>query len=108
MLIFQYAFFRYAVRYILSYMCFSMPVITTIIVNYLVIRKHLSQTVLSLMRKEEKQIKIHAVSLKGMRFVTRFQIRQMLKEMRTGFTVLFGMFISLLIVMLSMDCLVHV
>lgn len=91
--------------YLVIYVLF-MPVITTIIVNYLVIRKHLSQTVLSLMRKEEKQKKIHAVSLKGMRFVTRFQIRQMLKEMRTGFTVLFGMFISLLIVMLSLDCLV--
>ena len=39
-----------------------------------------------------------------MGFIRRFQIRQMLREVRTGFTVIFGMFISLLILMLGLDC----
>lgn len=39
-----------------------------------------------------------------MGFVRKFRIRQMLREMRTGFTVIFGMFISLLVLMMGIDC----
>ena len=39
-----------------------------------------------------------------MAFVPRFCIRQFLRELRTGLTVVFGLFVSLLICMLSLDC----
>lgn len=89
--------------YLLVYGLLMPPVIAAI-VNYLVIRKRLSRTVLSLMRNEDKKKTVHQVSLKGLGFVSRFRIRQMIKEIRTSFTVIFGMFICLLIVMLAVNC----
>ncbi|MDE7132110.1 MAG: FtsX-like permease family protein, partial [Lachnospiraceae bacterium] len=102
-----------------------MPPVVSVIVNYLVINKRLSQTALSLIRKE--QICADAVSVlaykfagceKGMgismvevffrlgrmKFIRRFQLRQMVRERRTGFTVVCGMLISLLVLMLGLNC----
>ncbi len=81
-----------------------MPPVISVIVNYIVISKRLSKTALSLMRNEQKIPKRSRVNLKGMGFIRRFQIRQMLRETRTGITVIFGMFICLLIFMLGMNC----
>ena len=83
-----------------------MPPLIALLVNYLVIRKALSKTVLSLLREEKKESKISNVNLGNMGFIKRFQIRQMMREVRTGFTVIFGMFISLLILMLGVNCFV--
>ena len=38
-----------------------------------------------------------------MSFMNLFKIRQMLRESRTGFTVVFGMFVSLLLAMMSLE-----
>lgn len=81
-----------------------MPPVISLIVNSLVINKKLSQTALSLIRNEQKSVKHRDVDLGKMGFVRRFQIRQMLREMRTGLTVIIGMIISLLIFMLGIDC----
>lgn len=80
-----------------------MPPVTAIIVNYFVIRKKLSKTALSLIKNEVKQPKGSNVDLGSMGFVARFRIRQMLREMRTGITVIIGMFISLICLMLSLN-----
>lgn len=85
-----------------------MPPIVAMIVNYFVIRKHLSRTVLSLLRKEQKENKVSNIKLGNMKFMGRFQVRQMLREIRTGFTVIFGMCISLLIMMIGLDTYVMV
>lgn len=81
-----------------------MPPIISIIVNSLVINKRLSQTALSLIRNEQKPSKLRSVNLKSGSFVRNFQIRQMLRESRTGVTVVIGMFISLMIFMLGLNC----
>ena len=81
-----------------------MPPIISLIVDTLVINKKLSQTALSLIKNEQKSGKHRGLDLGNMGFVRRFQIRQMLREMRTGLTVVIGMIISLLIFMLGMDC----
>ena len=39
-----------------------------------------------------------------MRFLTKFWIIQLLRESRAGFTVIFGMFIELLVMMIGLDC----
>lgn len=83
-----------------------MPPLISIIVNSLVINKRLSQTALSLIRNERKTSKPRSVDLKGNNFVRNFRIRQMLREVRTSVTVIIGMFISLLIFMLGMNCFV--
>lgn len=81
-----------------------MPSVVAIIVNCLVIWKRLSRPVLSMLRAEQKTGKISHLDLGNMGFVSRFRIRQMLREMRSAFTVIFGMFISLLILMIGINC----
>lgn len=80
-----------------------MPPLTAIVVNYFVIRKKLSQTALSLIKNEVKQPKGSNVNLGDMGFVGRFRVRQMLRDMRTGLTVVIGMFIALICLMLSLN-----
>lgn len=83
-----------------------MPALAAVIVNWLVIRRKLAQPALKLMRKEQKQGRFGRVDLGKMGFVSRFCVRQFLREIRTSLTVIFGLFISLLICMLSLDCFV--
>lgn len=80
-----------------------MPPLAAVVTNYLVIRKKLNQPALALIRGEQKNTKTKNIRIKGS-FVHIFQIRQLLREKRTAFTVFFGMFISLLVVMLSLNC----
>ena len=81
-----------------------MPPLIAAIVNYFVIRKKLSRPALSMIRNEQKKNHISKVKLGDMPFLTKFRIRQSLREARAGFTVVFGMFIALLIMMLGLDC----
>lgn len=82
-----------------------MPPVAAILVNTLVIWKRLSQPALRLLRNEQKKKPMRRnVTLGNMGFVGRFRVRQMLREMRTGFTVVFGMFVSMLIFMLGLNC----
>ncbi|MBQ8175708.1 MAG: FtsX-like permease family protein [Oscillospiraceae bacterium] len=81
-----------------------MPPVISVIVNYIVISRRLSRTALSLIRNEQKLSHRSKVNLGNMGFIRRFQVRQMLREARTGITVVFGMFICLLIFMLGMNC----
>lgn len=82
---------------------FVMPALTAAIVNCLVIRRKLTRPVLSMLRKEQKTSKIRDLNLGNMGFIARFRIRQMLREMRSAFAVIFGMFVSMLIVMMGLD-----
>ncbi len=81
-----------------------MPPLVAALTNYFVINKKLSQPVLKMIRNEQKQNKISNVNLGDMQFVERFRIRQFLREIRTSFTVIFGMFIALLVMMLGINC----
>ena len=84
-----------------------MPPVTAAVVNYLVINKKLKRTALSLLRNEQtagKAGRIQNMNLGNMKFLRRFQIRQMLREIRSAFAVVIGMFICLLILIMSIDC----
>lgn len=81
-----------------------MPPIVGVIINCFVINNKLSQPALKLINNDQKTSKISNVNLGNMGFVGRFRIRQMLREGRTGITVVLGMFIALLIMMLGIDC----
>lgn len=89
--------------YLLAY-GLVMPTAAAVFVNWLVIRKKLARPVLSMIRGEAKSSRFGTVQLGNMDFVGRFCIRQMLREFRCGCTVVFGMFISLLIAMLGINC----
>ena len=71
-----------------------MPPVVALLVNYFVIRKALYKTVLSLLRDEKKESKISNINLGKMGFIRLFQIRQMLREVRTGFTVILLILLS--------------
>ncbi|WP_028521615.1 ABC transporter permease [Ruminococcus flavefaciens] len=90
--------------YLLIY-CIVMPPVTAIIVNYIVINKKLSRTALSLIRNEQKESSISNIDLRKFSFIRSFQIRQLLRELRIAFTVVLGMFISMLIFMIGMNSL---
>ena len=80
-----------------------MPPVVAAFTNYFVIRKKLDRPALSLIRGSQKDMKVQKIKIKG-NFVHIFCIRQFLREKRVAVTMFFGMFISLLIVMLSLDC----
>ena len=81
-----------------------MPPVVSIVVNYLVINRSLSRTALSLIRNEQKVTRSRDIRLGDLPFMSKFRIRQMLRERRTAFTIVAGMMISLLIFMMGMDC----
>ncbi len=91
--------------YLIIYAVIMPPAISAA-VNCLVINKRLSRTALSLIRNEQKTDLRTGIDLKKMGFLHRFRVRQLIREARTGFTVIFGMFISLLIFMMAADCFV--
>ena len=84
----------------------AVPPIIAVIVNVLVIRSKLNRTALSLIRNEQKQKGIKKVNLKGLNFVSAFRIRQMLRELRSALAVVLGMFLSLLVFMMAVNCFV--
>ncbi|MCM1497051.1 MAG: FtsX-like permease family protein [Clostridium sp.] len=94
------------VRYVLYLLVYGMvmPPVAAALTNFFVIRKKLARPALSLIRNEQKIGKTQNIRIRRGSFVHIFQIRQLLRERRTAITVFFGMFISLLIVMLSLNC----
>lgn len=80
------------------------PPLTAFVVNALLIRKKLNQNALSLLRKEQVHKGNSHRQLKAGDFIHMFQIRQFLREKRSCFAVLAGMFISLLVLVLGLNC----
>lgn len=94
------------VRYSVCLIVYSivMPPVVSVIVNLFVIDRRLSRTALSLIRKEQKADKAVNRKLGKMKFIRLFQLRQMMRERRTGLTVVCGMLISLLVLMIGLNC----
>ncbi|MCC8042687.1 MAG: FtsX-like permease family protein [Oscillospiraceae bacterium] len=80
-----------------------MPPVIAALTNALVINKRLSRTALSLIRNEQKEHSYSRVDIKSKSFIRKFQLRQIIREMRTSVTVVLGMVLSLLILMLVTD-----
>lgn len=81
-----------------------MPPVISVIVNISVLNRRLSQTALSLIRNEHRTFRLSNVTLRGNNFVRNFRIRQTIRELRTNITILVGMFVSLLVFMLGLNC----
>ena len=95
----------YYAPYLLIYGLILPPVISGV-VNALVINKKLSRTALSLIKNEQSASSYRRFNIKTKSFPTMFRIRQMVREMRSAITVVLGMLVSLMVVMLGLDCLV--
>lgn len=83
------------------------PPVTAFIVNVIVIRKRLSKTPLALLRNEKKVVRGKDLKIKGLKFISMFRLRQMLRETRTGITVILGMFMSLLVALMALNTMVY-
>lgn len=83
-----------------------LPPAIAVLVNFLVINRRLSQTALSLIRNERRASGLRNITLKGGSFTRNFCIRQVLRELRTSVGVAVGMFVSMMIFMLGLNCFV--
>ena len=83
------------------------PPLTAFIVNVLVVRNRLVRTPLSLLHNEQKAVRGKALNIKGMKFIPMFRLRQLLREIRAGLTVIFGLFMSLLVALLALNTSVY-
>ena len=81
-----------------------MPPLIAAAVNILAVRKQLSRTALSLLRHERKTRSLKTLRMKRMGFIGRFRIRQMLREIQGVLTVLAGLYITLMLVFIGLDC----
>ncbi|MCR4671357.1 MAG: FtsX-like permease family protein [Saccharofermentans sp.] len=83
------------------------PPVTAFAVNMLVIRKKLKRSPLSLLRNEQKIVRGKELKLKGLKFLSMFRIRQMVREIRAGLTVVLGMFMALLVAFMALNTYVY-
>ena len=89
--------------YLIVYGVLAPPVIAAL-VNWIVIRRRLNVPALRLIRGEQKQAAVRQPDLKGLGFISRFRIRQMLRQSRSGLTIWLGMLVTLSLVMIGVDC----
>lgn len=89
--------------YLLLYSVILPPLISAA-VNCIVISRKLSGTALSMIRNEQNVPRYSKLKLDKLSFVRCFQVRQMLREARTGITVILGMFVCMMVFMMGMDC----
>jgi len=82
----------------------ALPPIIALAVNFAVVRRRLGQSPLALLRGQRGRPAASKLQIRGLSFLGAFQIRQFLRERRSCFAVLAGMFISLLILAIGLNC----
>ena len=81
-----------------------LPPLISAVVNAIVINKKLSRTALSLMKNEQSAGSYRQFSLKTKRFPLVFAIRQLVRESRSAIAMVLGMFVSIMVVIMGLDC----
>lgn len=81
-----------------------LPPLIAVIVNSFVIRRKLSCTALFLLRGGRKEASGKRLNLGKMGFISRFRIRRILRELRAAFTMAVGLYVSLALVFIAVDC----
>ena len=81
-----------------------LPPVIAVIVNGLVIRKKLSCTALFLLRGGRKEVSGKRLQLGKLGFISRFRIRRFLREMRAAVTMAVGLYVSMALVFIAVDC----
>ena len=79
------------------------PVVAAIVIG-LVIRKKLSVPALRLMRQAQRPSPARGARLGHLSFIARFQLRQLSTEARSAAAICLGMLVTLLLMMLGIDC----
>lgn len=83
------------------------PPVVCMLVTRFVIKKRLGRPVLTLLKNEQKVKGGRDIKLGHMKFMRLFKIRQIIRESRTAFAVVFGMFVSLLLTVMALEIYVY-
>ncbi len=83
------------------------PPVTALIVNILVVRNRLKKTPLALLRNEQKVVRGKDIKIRGLKFISMFRLRQIMREMRAGITVILGLLMSLLVALMAVNTSVY-
>ncbi len=89
--------------YLIVYALVLPPVISAL-VNTIVINKKLSATALSLMKNEQSAGSYKQFEVKSKNFERVFSIRQLVRESRSAIAMILGMFISVMVVIMGINC----
>lgn len=81
-----------------------LPPLAAFLVSFLMIRKRLNHTALSLLKREPAAKKVSKSRLPALSFPSAFQVRHLLREKRSCFAMLAGIFLSLMILILGLNC----
>ncbi|MBW4082737.1 ABC transporter permease [Paenibacillus sp. S150] len=79
----------------------GIPILITWSVNMLTINRKLSSPPLQLLRKEKKYSKIININLGNLGFISRFRIRQFLRELKANITIVAGLMLAILLMIFS-------
>ena len=89
--------------YLIVYALVLPPVISAL-VNTIVINKKLSATALSLMKNEQSAGSYRQFEMESENFERIFSIRQLVRESRSALAIVLGMLISVLVVVMGINC----
>lgn len=81
-----------------------LPILIVIVVNYIILSKRLNSTPLQLLRKEKGQDKLNTIKINHFDFVTKYRIREFLREIRGNITLFFGIMISTFLLIFGLGC----
>ena len=91
------------VNVVVVILCILVPPIIAFIVSSISIYSRLSRSPLSLLRKEQKPVKIRNVNLDKLGFMNNFRVKQIINESKTSVAVFVGMFLPMILVILSIN-----
>ncbi len=80
------------------------PVLVVMLVNYTYVKRKLSNNIVSLLRRETKYKIKGKYEYKKIKFIHTFQIRHFVREFKSNMLIAIGVFMSLLILMLGLNC----
>lgn len=78
------------------------PFLLSLIINLIVLNRRLSRQPLALMRKQQTDSARWSIDLPNFKFISKFRIKLYLRELKAQMVIAFGIFVTLLLVMLAM------
>lgn len=77
------------------------PILITVLVNWYMLNRRLNLTPLQLLRRDIKNIKTSKIKLRRFSFLTKFQIRVLLREIRNNITLTIGLIFSIFLLIMG-------
>jgi putative ABC transport system permease protein len=72
----------------------NIPILIVLIINYFIIARKLNSTPLQLLRREKKSSKLNKIKINYFGFITKFRLREFLREIRGNIILFSGIFMA--------------